>query len=887
MRTRFLPRVGTMDMMQLVGYGATDRVVAAWREKQGNQLLPLQARAVCEFGLFGGGNLLVQAPTSSGKTFVGEMAAVAAAAQRRKAVYLAPLKALAAEKHAIFAERYAALGLKVIVSTREHREFDADFEQGDFSIAVSVYEKFAQLLAWRPERLNEISLVVADELDLLCDAERGAGVEMLLARLIASERRIIGLSAVMPEADRVAEWLNARLITHDRRPVELRYGVLHDGQYRYRTHNDGNEGAETMLSVPGASAWESLSQNVRALTEGGETCLIFVKAKHEARRGAELLAARLRLPGAGDAADALRDLPPTRARDTLLHTLSNGVAFHNTDLTPEERAVAEEAFRSGAARVMVSTGTLAVGMNLPAANVFVSADKWIYDPRFDLPWKTPIDHGEYENMSGRAGRFGAGQGFGRSILMAATPFDADSLWRCYVQGRRPPLDPPLAHTPLEDHALRMAASRCCRTAAEMTAFFDRTLSARIKWQGRHLPGETAHRVKAAVHHCLEAGVLRPLSDAEPGMSAENNPNAPLEATTFGRAAAAKGISIATALEIRHWLRVSRQREWLDLDLILALALTPDGRMRHVTLTAREYEHADYPGRLKLAAASQENAADTPLNRFRCCRLTPFFDEVRAIKAALFVNAWIDHAALPALEEEFDTAAGQVLTAADQLAWLADTTTAIADALDMPQPMAARIAALAERLALGLREEALPLVHAAGGLTRAAAVALCEAGLCTPRALLRASDALLARIVPEPAARKLRAWAEHNDPDAEGAAKNATVISPPLLIIDDRRPNEIRVLGITVTLQDKQYRLIRLLAAHPGECVPYEEIYRAVWGETVVENNQMHFQKSLLLKRIAAVAPEWSGIIKSVPRRGFLLNLPPEQVSRIVTVPTAA
>ncbi len=876
-----------MDMTQLIGYGAPERAVAAWREKQGDQLLPLQARAVCEFGLFGGGNLLVQAPTSSGKTFVGEMAAVAVAAQRRKAVYLAPLKALASEKHAIFAERYAALGLKVIVSTREHREFDGDFERGNFSIAVSVYEKFAQLLAWRPERLNEIGLVVADELDLLCDPERGAGVELLLARLLASGRRVIGLSAVMPEADRVAEWLNARLITHDRRPVELRYGVLHDGQYRYRTHNDGAEGAEPMINTHGASSWELLAQNVRALAEGGENCLIFVKAKHEARRGAELLASRLCLPGARDAADALRGLPPTRARDTLMHTLSNGVAFHNTDLTPEERGVAEEAFRSGAARVMVSTGTLAVGMNLPAANVFVSADKWIYDSRFDLPWKTPIDHGEYENMSGRAGRFGAGQGFGRSILVAATPFDADSLWRCYVQGRRPPLDPPLAHTPLEDHALRLAASRCCRTAAEMTAFFDRTLSARVKWQGRHLPGETAHRVKAALHHCLEAGALRPLAGLEPGAPAESGPDDPVEATTFGRAVAAKGISIATALEIRHWLRASRQREWLDLDLILALALTPDGRMRHVSLSAREYEHADYPGRLKLAAASQENAADTPLNRMRCCRLTPFFDEVRAIKAALFLNAWIDHASLPALEDEFDTAAGQVLTAADQLAWLADATAAVADALDMPQPMAARIAALAERLALGLREEALPLVHAANGLPRAAAVALCEAGLHTPRALCRSSDAVLARFVPEASALALRTWAEHNDPDADGTVADTRIIAPPKLVVDDRRPNEVRVLGITVTLQDKQYRLMRLLAARPGECVPYEEIYRAVWGETIVENNQMHFQKSLLLKRIASVAPELSGIIKSVPRRGFLLDLPPDQVSRIVTVPTAA
>ena len=97
------------------------------------------------------------------------------------------------------------------------------------------------------------------------------------------------------------------------------------------------------------------------------------------------------------------------------------------------------------------------------------------------------------------------------------------------------------------------------------------------------------------------------------------------------------------------------------------------------------------------------------------------------------------------------------------------------------------------------------------------------------------------------------------------------------MVDDRRPGEIRVHGRVVPLQDKQYRLIRALAAAPGECVPYDRLYGEVWGDAVVEDNQMHFQKNMLLKRIAAAAEDWRGVIRTVPRRGFLLELPPEQV----------
>jgi helicase len=127
---------------------------------------------VKEFGLFGTGNLIVFSPTSSGKTFVGEMAAVKAARENTKVFYLVPQKALAEEKFQEFRQRYGKLGIKVVVSSRDHREYDEDIERRDFQIAVVVFEKMQALLVSRPQLMEVVGLVVVDELQLITDEVR-------------------------------------------------------------------------------------------------------------------------------------------------------------------------------------------------------------------------------------------------------------------------------------------------------------------------------------------------------------------------------------------------------------------------------------------------------------------------------------------------------------------------------------------------------------------------------------------------------------------------------------------------------------------------------------------------------------------------------------------
>jgi helicase len=111
-----------MRVDTLEAYNVAHDILAIWRERVGEDLLPVQERAVKEFGLFGDANLIVFSTTSSAKTFIGEMAAVRAARGNTKVFYLVPQKALAEEKE--LRARYQGVGIDVVVSSRDRRDID-------------------------------------------------------------------------------------------------------------------------------------------------------------------------------------------------------------------------------------------------------------------------------------------------------------------------------------------------------------------------------------------------------------------------------------------------------------------------------------------------------------------------------------------------------------------------------------------------------------------------------------------------------------------------------------------------------------------------------------------------------------------------------------------
>jgi len=194
------------------------------------ELYPPQEEAI-HAGALDGKNLVLASPTASGKTLIAELCALKHILEKDgKVLYLTPLRALASEKYQEF-KRYSVLRktngrkIRVGISTGDYDRSDNWLERYD--IIISTNEKADSLLRHRTKWMGEISLIVADEVHLLNDGDRGPTLEVVLARLmqINPDAQILALSATIRNAEEAAEWLNADCITTEWRPVVLKEGI--------------------------------------------------------------------------------------------------------------------------------------------------------------------------------------------------------------------------------------------------------------------------------------------------------------------------------------------------------------------------------------------------------------------------------------------------------------------------------------------------------------------------------------------------------------------------------------------------------------------------------------------------------------------------------------
>ena len=99
----------------------------------------------------------------------------------------------------------------------------------------------------------------------------------------------------------------------------------------------------------------------------------------------------------------------------------------------------------------------------------------------------------------------------------------------------------------------------------------------------------------------------------------------------------------------------------------------------------------------------------------------------------------------------------------------------------------------------------------------------------------------------------------------------------VLLLDYREPGHILIDLKPVTLQPLAWKLLLSLAEAPGSVIPYGDLYKVLWGDTVVEMNQLSYQKNVVLSAIGEVAPERRDVILTFPKIGFMLDLSPREV----------
>ena len=195
------------------------------------ELYPPQEEAI-KAGALEGRNLVLASPTASGKTLIAELCALKHILEGDgKVLYLTPLRALASEKYEEF-RKYSAITKKdgkrvsVGISTGDYDSSDPWLERYDIIVATN--EKVDSLLRHRAKWMDEISLVIADEVHLLNEAERGPTLEVVLARLMQTNTdvQILALSATINNVEEIGGWLKADYITTEWRPILLKEGVL-------------------------------------------------------------------------------------------------------------------------------------------------------------------------------------------------------------------------------------------------------------------------------------------------------------------------------------------------------------------------------------------------------------------------------------------------------------------------------------------------------------------------------------------------------------------------------------------------------------------------------------------------------------------------------------
>jgi len=680
------------------------------------ELYPPQEEAV-KAGALEGRNLVLASPTASGKTLVAELCALKHVLEKDgKVFYLTPLRALANEKYTEF-KKYTAIkkknGRKISlgISTGDFDSSDPWLERYD--IIITTNEKADSLLRHRAKWMDEISLVIADEVHLLNDAERGPTLEVVLARLmqINPDSQLLALSATVKNAEEAAGWLKAESITTEWRPVVLKEGVL--------LHNEAQFKDGSALKIEKYSANPAMNLALYTIKTGGQA-LIFAATRKSSvglakKAGSEvetLLSKPLRRSLKRLAEEVSAAGERTRISDLLAELVKRGAAFHHAGLGGAHRRLIENAFREGKIKVLTATPTLAFGVNLPARMVVIH-DYRRYEPGYGY---YPITVLEYKQMSGRAGRPRYDK-IGESVLIAKTEDERDYLMESYVLAQPERIWSKLAvERILRGHVLATIAADFAHTEQGIYDFFGKTFYA-YQYDPR--------AIKAVI-----VKILKFLYDEKMIEVSGDD----IYATRFGRRISELYIDPVSGVVIRDALQ-KRAPILTDLSFLHLIAHTPDMFPR-----LRPYSQEIDELALFVDQHRSQFMFDVPDQWEDRIAYEDFLGEA---KTAWVLQAWIEETTEEQMIEQFRVQPGDLYRVIESARWLLHATHELGRLLGH-KGLLRLLDRVMERVEKGVKAELLPLVRLEG-IGRVRARILYNANLKTLEDLKKAPVEQLTRL----------------------------------------------------------------------------------------------------------------------------------------------
>jgi superfamily II DNA/RNA helicase len=337
---------------------------------KGLEPYPVQEQAISK--IFAGESVLVTVPTGTGKTLMAKAALHAAMGRNQRAIYTTPLRALTEEKY---------------------RELCADFGEGYVGFATGDYKvnreapiqvEVAEILWNRivaEKHVSPADIVIMDEGHYFNDPERGYVWEQSIIGLDPRTQLVI-LSATVGRPDQFTHWVE---LTR-RIPMAL------------------VESRERKVPLVHEFREDMMIDTVRELAHTGDVpAIIFVFGREQCFEIARLLKSCRRFTTDEEKAkvELMCDaaLLDSGVAKELRSLLTHGIGIHHAGILPRYKQLVEQLALDRLIKFVVSTETIAAGINLPARTVVFPALRKFIKKEARL-----VTAAEYHQMAGRAGR---------------------------------------------------------------------------------------------------------------------------------------------------------------------------------------------------------------------------------------------------------------------------------------------------------------------------------------------------------------------------------------------------------------------------------------------------------------------------------------------------
>ncbi len=631
-----------------------------------SKLTPPQEEAIRK-GLIFGNNMVIASPTASGKTFIAEMAMVKTVLHDfKKAIYVAPMRALVSEKYEEIKNAYPFL--KVAISIGDLDSLDPWLANYDI-IFVST-EKLDSLIRHGVDWLDKVGVIVFDEVHMLDDPSRGPTLDVLITKLryLCKDAQFIALSATIGNAEELARWFYAKLVESDYRPVKLEKGVAYNSRAYF-------ENKEVQLNGTSNIPELRIAQDTLGM---GKQLLVFYSTKKYAESGAEKLAAITEKALNKEEKEKLKQVSdsilhalsrPTAQCEKLARLVERGVAFHHSGLVNAQRYAVEHAFKENLIKAICSTTTLGLGVNLPAHTVVVR-DTSRYS---EEEGASKLGVNEVVQLFGRAGRPSYDKE-GRALLIAKSRYELEDLFERYINAPLDPISSKLGALPvLRTHVLAFIASDMFHTKEAIADFLSSTFYG-FQFGNR---GLLYDMTSTLVDMLEEWGFVRGKASA-------------YEATKIGKRVSELYIDPLTA----KWLIDTLPYVEDDLGILFLISNTLEMRPYVKAIDEAEEAFVDYIPLLRKADINFEQEM-------------PFYDPVKPMSTALMLRDWCEEMPERNIIEKYDTTPGSLFSKITNADWL------LYSSIELAKLIGVRVAKLHEmrvRVKYGIKRELFDLVR---------------------------------------------------------------------------------------------------------------------------------------------------------------------------------